>query len=151
MDEEYLVRVAKALKFIEGLDHLDGEQLFELEKILRGENEMRALEDSVKKDDIEVGDYVKTRNGCAGEVISVNDFRPPETKYCLDIGADDLVFCGEKDIVRHGKKVEDIINEKDALEILNDYANDFYTDNEYPYLVEAIRDIMYLYTKEKGE
>lgn len=37
MDEDYLVRVAKALKFIEGLDHLDGEQLFELEKILRGE------------------------------------------------------------------------------------------------------------------
>lgn len=36
-EDEYLVRVAKALKFIEGLDHLDGEQLFELEKILRGE------------------------------------------------------------------------------------------------------------------
>lgn len=150
MDDEYLVRVAKALKFLEGLDHLDGEQLFELEKILRGER-MRALEDSVKEDDIEVGDYVKTRNGCAGEVVSINDFRPPETKYCLDIGADDLVFCGEKDIVRHSKKIEDIINEKHTLEILNDYANDFYIDGEYPYLVEAIRDIMYLYTKEKGE
>jgi hypothetical protein len=37
MDDEYLVRVAKALKFLEGLDHLDGEQLYELEKILRGE------------------------------------------------------------------------------------------------------------------
>ena len=150
MDEEYLVRVAKALKFIEGLDHLDGEQLFELEKILRGER-MRALEDSVKKDDIEVGDYVKTRNYCTGEVVSINDFRPPETKYCLDIGADDLVFCGEKDIMKHSKKIEDIIKEKDTLRILNDYANDFYIDGEYPYLVEAMRDIIYLYTKEKGE
>lgn len=150
MDEEYLVRVAKALKFIEGLDHLDGEKLFELEKILRGER-MRALEDSVKKDDIEVGDYVKTRNYCTGEVVSINDFRPPETKYCLDIGADDLVFCGEKDIMKHSKKIEDIIKEKDTLRILNDYANDFYIDGEYPYLVEAMRDIIYLYTKEKGE
>ena len=107
---------------------------------------MRALEDSVKKDDIEVGDYVKTRNGCTGEVVNVNDFRPPETKYCLDIGADDLVFCGEKDIMKHGKRVEDIINEEKTLFILNDYANDFYIDGEYPYLVEAMRDIMYLYT-----
>lgn len=148
-EDEYLVRVAKALKFIEGLDHLDGEQLFELEKILRGE-QMRPLEDSVK-DEIEKGDYVKTRNGCAGEVVSINDFRPPETKYCLDIGADDLVFCGEEYIMKHSKKIEDIINEKDALRILNDYAHDFYIDGEYPYLVEAIRDIMYLYTKEKGE
>ncbi len=49
MDEEYLVRVAKALKFIESLDHLDGEQLFELEKILRGE-QMRALNDCIKED-----------------------------------------------------------------------------------------------------
>lgn len=151
MDDEYLVRVAKALKFLEGLDHLDGEQLFELEKILRGENEMRPLEDSVKEDEIEEGDYVKTRNGCTGEVVGVNDFRPPEAKYSLDIGADDLVFCGEKDIVKHGKKVEDVIDEKHALEILNDYANDFYIDGTFPYLLEAIRDIMFLYTKEKGE
>lgn len=150
MDEEYLVRVAKALKFLEGLDHLDGEQLFELEKILRGER-MRPLEDSIKKDDIEEGDYVKTRNGCTGEVINISEFRPPKEKYCLDIGADDLVFCGEQDIMKHGKKVEDIINEKDVLEILNDYANDFYYDGTFPYLLEAIRDIIYLYTKEKGE
>lgn len=36
-EDEYLVRVAKALKFLEGLDTLDGEQLFLLKKILRGE------------------------------------------------------------------------------------------------------------------
>lgn len=112
---------------------------------------MRPLEDSVKEDDIEEGDYVKTRNGYTGEVISINEFRPPETKYCLDIGADDLVFCGEKDIMKHGKSIEDCINEEKTLFILNDYANDFYIDGEYPYLVEAIRDIIYLYTKKKGE
>lgn len=37
MDDEYLVRVAKALKFLEGLETLDTEQLYLLKKILRGE------------------------------------------------------------------------------------------------------------------
>ena len=33
----YKSRIYKALKYLEGLDSLDGEQLYELEKILKGE------------------------------------------------------------------------------------------------------------------
>ena len=36
-DDQYLKRVAKALKFIEGLESLDEEQLFLLRRILTGE------------------------------------------------------------------------------------------------------------------
>ena len=36
-EDEYLDRVIKALKFLEGLETLDEEQLFLLKKILRGE------------------------------------------------------------------------------------------------------------------
>lgn len=35
---EYLSRIAKALKLIEGLESLDSEQLFLLDRILRGES-----------------------------------------------------------------------------------------------------------------
>lgn len=36
-DDQYLKRVAKALKFLEGLESLDSEQLFLLKRILKGE------------------------------------------------------------------------------------------------------------------
>lgn len=36
-DDQYLKRVAKALKFLEGLESLDAEQLFLLRRILKGE------------------------------------------------------------------------------------------------------------------
>lgn len=36
-DDEYLIRVAKALSMLDGLETLDEEQVFLLRRILRGE------------------------------------------------------------------------------------------------------------------
>lgn len=33
-----------------------------------------------------------------GKVVNINEYREPEMKYAVDIGADDVVFVGENNI-----------------------------------------------------
>ena len=34
-----------------------------------------------------------------GKIVNINEYREPSMKYAVDIGADDLVFVGKKDII----------------------------------------------------
>lgn len=67
--------------------------------------------------DLNVGEYIRTKNGYIGKIENINDFRPPESKYAIDIQMGDLVFIGE-DLI--AKNSEDII---DLIEV-GDYVNE---------------------------
>ena len=45
-------------------------------------------------------DIVKIKNTeLIGKVANINDFRPPETKYAIDVGgASDFIFAGDDDL-----------------------------------------------------
>ena len=43
---------------------------------------------------VQVGDKVIV-HGVLGEVININEYREPDRKYAVDIGADDLIFIGD--------------------------------------------------------
>ena len=68
--------------------------------------------------EIEVGDFVRLKQGYIGTVENINDFREPIMKYEVDIQKRDLVFVGDDEIVKHSKikseivEVGDYVNEK---------------------------------------
>ena len=41
-----------------------------------------------------------------GKVVNINEYREPSMKYAVDIGADDLVFVGQKDIIPYKSEGE---------------------------------------------
>ena len=45
---------------------------------------------------IEVGDYVRLKNGKIAQIENINDFREPSMKYVLDFQMADLLFCGDE-------------------------------------------------------
>ena len=59
--------------------------------------------------EIEVGDFVRLKQGYIGTVENINDFREPSMKYAVDIQKRDLVFIGDNDIVKHSKQLIDLI------------------------------------------
>lgn len=59
----------------------------------------------MEKDNVKVGDMViaSDLNGVQfkGKIININEYRPPEVKYALDIdGFDDIVFVGDEQIIK---------------------------------------------------
>lgn len=74
--------------------------------------------------EIEVGDFVRLKQGYIGTVENINDFREPIMKYAVDIQKRDLVFVGNNDIVKHSKikseivEVGDYVNGKLVVEVL---------------------------------
>lgn len=67
---------------------------------------------------IEVGEYIRTKSGYIGDVVNINEFRPPEAEICVDMNFSDYVFVGEKDITKHSKNIIDLIK-------VGDYVNGF--------------------------
>lgn len=68
--------------------------------------------------EIKVGEYCRTKDGHIGKVENINEFRPPETKICVDINWIDLVFLAEEDIKAHSFNIIDLIE-------VGDYVNGY--------------------------
>ena len=66
--------------------------------------------------EIEVGEFVRLKQGYIGTVENINDFREPIMKYAVDIPKRDLVFVGDNDIVNHSKNIINLIE-------IGDYVN----------------------------
>ena len=69
--------------------------------------------------EIEVGSFVRLKQGYIGTVENINDFREPSMKYAVDIQKRDLVFVGDDDIVTHSKIKSEIVE-------VGDYVNGYY-------------------------
>ena len=98
--------------------------------------------------EIEVGDFVRLKQGYIGTVENINDFREPSMKYAVDIQKRDLVFIGDNDIVKHSKQLIDLIEE-------GDYVNGELITDKWDTRVSSIRsnfseeDIKTILTKEQ--
>lgn len=70
--------------------------------------------------DLNIGEFVRTKNGYIGKIENINDFRPPENKYAIDIQmgdlVGDLVFIGENFIAKNSEDIIDLIE-------VGDYVN----------------------------
>ncbi|ECJ9723956.1 transposase (plasmid) [Listeria monocytogenes] len=42
--------------------------------------------------------WIKDKN-VTGKIVNISDFRVPTMKYAVDFGFNDLVFCGQEDII----------------------------------------------------
>ena len=97
--------------------------------------------------EIEVGDFVRLKQGYIGTVENINDFREPSMKYAVDIQKRDLVFIGDNDIVKHSKQLIDLIEE-------GDYVNGELITDKWVTRISSIRsnfseeDIKTILTKE---
>lgn len=60
-------------------------------------------------EEIRVGEYVRLDKGFIGKVENINDFRPPEAMYAVDINRADVVFIGEENILKHSFNIIDLI------------------------------------------
>ena len=67
--------------------------------------------------DLNVGEFVRTKNGYIGKIENINDFRPPESKYAIDIQMGDLVFIGEDLIAKNNEDIIDLIEVEDIVEV----------------------------------
>lgn len=67
--------------------------------------------------DLNVGEFVRTKNGYIGKIENINDFRPPESKYAIDIQMGDLVFIGEDLIAKNSEDIIDLIEVEDIVEV----------------------------------
>lgn len=65
-----------------------------------------------------IGDYVRTKNGYIGQIYNINDCREPNMMYCLDMHWKDFIFIGKDDF----KSSPNII---DLIEV-GDYVNGCY-------------------------
>lgn len=75
---------------------------------------------------IEVGEYVRLKQGFIGKVENINDFREPCMKYAIDINKQDLVFVGEEDIVKNSKNIIDLIEVGDIVHTRDVLEEDYY-------------------------
>lgn len=66
---------------------------------------------------MKVGDYVRIKSGYIDKIININDFREPSMKYALEQPSwnDDIVFIGEKDIIKSSPNIIDLIEVGDIL------------------------------------
>lgn len=71
----------------------------------------------MEKDNIEVGEYIRTKEGIIGKLENINEFRPPENKYAVEIN-EELYFIGDKQLegTKHSKNIIDLIE-------VGDYVN----------------------------
>lgn len=110
-------------------------------------------------EEIKEGEYVRTENGFIGKIENINDFRPPESKYAVDIQAEDLVFIGEDFIKKHSPNIIDLIEEGDYINgclvtaIYDEYKNDntiqFETNYEGRYRYYTDEEIKSIVTHEQ--
>lgn len=97
--------------------------------------------------EIEVGDFVRLKQGYIGTVENINDFREPSMKYAVDIQKRDLVFIWDNDIVKHSKHLIDLIQ-------VGDYVNGELITDKWDTRISSIRsnfseeDIKTILTKE---
>lgn len=112
--------------------------------------------------EIEVGDFVRLKQGYIGTVENINDFREPSMKYAVDIQKRDLVFVGDDDIVKHSKnkidlvECSDYVNGSKVLEIMEDMntgeihleMTSNYTNQEIGDCTIYDKDIKTIVTKE---
>ena len=78
----------------------------------------------MEKDKIEVGEYIRTKEGIIGKLENINEFRPPENKYAVEIN-EELYFIGDKQLegTKHSKNIIDLIE-------VGDYVNGAETVSE---------------------
>lgn len=56
------------------------------------------------KDKVMLVDYQR-KEICDGEIININDFRPPEARYCVFVkGQPDYLFVGENNLMKLEEK-----------------------------------------------
>ena len=70
----------------------------------------------MEKDKIEVGEYIRTKEGIIGKLENINEFRPPENKYAVEIN-EELYFIGDKQLegIKHSKNIIDLIEVGDIV------------------------------------
>lgn len=66
---------------------------------------------------MKVNDYIRTDSGNIGKIENINDFRPPECKIAVDFGWKNLIFFSEKNIKKHNKKIQNLIEVGDIVEV----------------------------------
>lgn len=68
-------------------------------------------------EEIKVDDFIRTKDGYILKVININDFRPPESKYCTEASyLTDIRFIGNDDIVKHSPNIIDLIEKRRLCE-----------------------------------
>lgn len=96
---------------------------------------------------IKTGEYIRTKSGYIGNVVNINEFRPPEAEICVDMNFSDYVFVGEEDIKTHSKNIIDLIEMGDYVNgtkvtNIDNYDNIYTIEWEYGnvYTTEIIND-----------
>ena len=93
---------------------------------------------------LEVGMYVKTKNGYICKIININDFREPNMKYGVEASyLKDIMFIGDDDILKASYNIIDILE-------VGDYVNGnkvIEIEKNYKFIDGTIRDILWTDTK----
>ena len=66
-------------------------------------------------EEIKVGEYVRIKQGYIGKVENINDFRPPETRICIDFKSKELFFTDGEEITKHSPNIIDLIEPGDYV------------------------------------
>ena len=65
---------------------------------------------------LEVGMYVKTKNGYICKIININDYREPNMKYGIEANyLKDVMFIGDDDVVKASYNIIDLIEKNDYI------------------------------------
>ena len=98
-----------------------------------------------------VGDYVRTKSGFIDKITNINDFREQNMKYALEQPSwnDDIVFIGEKDIIKSSPNIIDLIEVGDYVNgrLVEWKSEDFVAFGRLDYAYEE--DIKSIITKEQ--
>ena len=63
-----------------------------------------------------IGDYVRTKSGYILKIVNINEFREPSMKYGLETSyVKDIVFMGDKDIIKSSSNIIDLIEVGDVI------------------------------------
>ena len=63
---------------------------------------------------LEIGMYVKTKNGYICKIININDYREPNMKYGIEANyLKDVMFIGDDDVVKASYNIIDLIEKND--------------------------------------
>ena len=105
----------------------------------------------MEKNKIEVGEYIRTKIGDIGEVENINNYRPPESKICVDMKLKDLVFISEDMIVKHSKNIIDLIEVGDIVIVKNGLGEEelIFMDNEDKKHIVRTHKVKSIVTKEQ--
>lgn len=131
----------------------DGSEWFEFktyptipDKIRKINRIINIEEDEEESMDIEVGEYVRLKQGIIAKVSNINDFRETSMKFGIDANYfKDIVFVGENDIVKHSKNIIDLIEAGDFVNGYRICGKNKYSledDESYTYREEDIKTIL---------